>query len=427
MSQAVPPSSEKVSLVHRSPFYYGWIIVAVGTLGMWMTSPGQTYVFSVFIDWFIVDLGISRTLVSSLYMVGTLLASMSLPFVGRFFDRHGSRRTVVWVSLGLGLATMAMSQVNGPVFLFFGILLLRGLGQGSLQMSSDNAIAQWFIKNRGKAIGVASLGASMAMGVFPLITLAIIDGVGWRRAYVVLGIIVLTTILPAAAAFLRDRPEDFGLIPDGGSVDSDEVQPTIEEHWRLKEAVRTPAFWIISLSIIMISAIGTGLMFHQISIFDSAGLDAQLAAANYFPIALFAALATVVTGFLLDRVRKALVLVVAMLFLAGSLVMVQLMNSASTAFAYGVTLGIAQGMFRPIGSVLLPGFFGRRYLGEIMGFVSMLTAGASAFGPFPMGMAFDLFGGYNEVLRLFMVFPLVMAVASLFLKRPSRPTCPSSS
>ena len=89
-------------LVHRSPVYYGWVVMAAGTLGLIMTSPGQSYVVSIFIEYFIADLEISRTLISSLYTAATLAGSFALPFVGRLIDRHGPRALVTCISFAFG-------------------------------------------------------------------------------------------------------------------------------------------------------------------------------------------------------------------------------------------------------------------------------------------------------------------------------------
>ena len=83
-----PQPAPKSRLVSASPVYYGWVILAVGAIGGVMTSPGQTYAFSAFLSHFISDLGLSRTVVSTLYTVGTLAASFVLPFVGRRFDQR---------------------------------------------------------------------------------------------------------------------------------------------------------------------------------------------------------------------------------------------------------------------------------------------------------------------------------------------------
>ena len=125
VSPADPTPSRDSWLVHRSPIYYGWVVMAVATLGAIMTTPGQTYGVSIFIDHFIRDLGISRTAVSTLYTVGTLLASLMLTYVALLIDRHGPRRIMAGAVLLLGLACLYMSSVQGLITLGIGFFLLR--------------------------------------------------------------------------------------------------------------------------------------------------------------------------------------------------------------------------------------------------------------------------------------------------------------
>jgi hypothetical protein len=107
------PATKVSRLVQKTPFFYGWVVLAVGTLGIIMTSPGQTYAVSISIEHFIADLGLSRSLVSTLYAVGTLSGSLALPLVGRQIDRRGSRVMVVIISLLFGLACIYMGLVRG--------------------------------------------------------------------------------------------------------------------------------------------------------------------------------------------------------------------------------------------------------------------------------------------------------------------------
>ena len=178
-------------LVAASPIYYGWVILIVGTLGSVMTSPGQTYAVSVFIDYFIEDLGLSRSLVSTLYSVATLTASFALPFVGRQFDKRGARLMVPLCSLLLGLACIYMSFVLNAVMLGLGFFALRLLGQGSLSLVSKNAINQWWVRRRGMAMGISGVaGSLLGLGGFPLLVTWLIAYSGWRDAYIGLGLLL---------------------------------------------------------------------------------------------------------------------------------------------------------------------------------------------------------------------------------------------
>ena len=134
-----------------------------------MTSPGQTYSVSIFIERFITDLGISRSVVSTLYMVGTLTASFALPFVGRQLDERGPRVMVGIITVLLALACVYMSFVQNAVMLGIGFVLLRMLGQGSLSMVSSNIINQWWVRRRGMILGIGGVAASvLGSGIVPV-------------------------------------------------------------------------------------------------------------------------------------------------------------------------------------------------------------------------------------------------------------------
>ncbi len=149
------------AIIDRTPFYYGWIVMLVGTVGLIMTSPGQTYAISIFIDYFITDLGISRGMVSTLYAVGTLTAAMALPWVGRQIDKQVLRFVVATIAALFGLACIYMGTVQNAAMLLIGFILLRMLGQGSLSLASIYFINQWWMRRRGTVLGIS--GVMMAI------------------------------------------------------------------------------------------------------------------------------------------------------------------------------------------------------------------------------------------------------------------------
>jgi MFS family permease len=123
---SLPPRQSR--LVRRLPFFYGWVILGVGMLGIVMMGPSQTFTVSLFIDHLVADLGISRATVSLLYGIATLTASFLLPITGRLIDRFGARRMIVIDALAFGLAIMLLSQLEGPWSLLSLFLVVRFLG-----------------------------------------------------------------------------------------------------------------------------------------------------------------------------------------------------------------------------------------------------------------------------------------------------------
>ncbi len=418
-------------LPHRFPFYYGWVITLVGSLGLVMTSPGQTYSISLFIEHFIQDLDLSRSLVSTLYTVATLSGSFMLPFVGRQIDRYGSRVITVLVVLLLGLSCIYMGTVANAAMLILGFLVLRFLGQGSLVLVSNYAINQWWVKRRGTMIGLSGIFmALLGVGGFPILINSLMPAYGWRWSFAILGIIVMGVMLPLALIFLRNRPEDFGLEPDGGHIPeraasflgTPDIGPAGEENWTLQEAIRTAAFWILVSGVALVGMMYTGLFFHMVSIFRDNGLDASAAAQVYVPIALSTALMNLGSGILVDRFPLKYLLSVMLLFQAASLFMAQFLDTLLLVILYGIILGATGGLMRTVNNVGWARYFGRLHLGTITGTTSTILIAGTALGPMPLGIARDLLGSYHQTLTLFAVLPLLLAVASLFMRRPRRET-----
>ncbi len=422
-----PPSPGTPSrLVKATPFYYGWVIVGVGAIGGVMTNPGQTPGFSAFLNHFIADLGLSRSVVSTLYTVATLCASLVLPWVGRLFDRHGSRVMICVASLLLGLACIYMSLVRNAVMLAIGFFLLRQFGQGSLTLVSKNVINLWWVRRRGRIMGIVGVVGALLSGLFPYLANTLIDTYGWRWTYVILGGILLGVMLPLGWIFTRDRPEDQGLLPDGADVPlahGDQKHQTpdqgpLEVNWTLAQAKKTVAFWVTCAAMSSVAMLNTGLYFHIFSIFEDSGLSSSVAATVFVPIAATSAGFQLITGFLIGRIHPRFLLAAALLIESVVLVSATHLDSVTDAYLFGIGWGVQSGIEMLVMGVVFANYYGRRHLGAIAGFSSTLLVAASALGPMPFGIARDLMGGYGPVLTTLAIVPFLLAFACLFFGKP---------
>ena len=272
LSQLYTPPIQNSWLVNRSPVFYGWIILVTGTLGLIMTSPGQTYAVSIFIEHFINDLGISRSLVSTLYTVGTLLGGFALPIVGRQIDRRGARMMMSMIAVLFGLACIYMGFVRNAVMLGLGFTAIRMMGQGSLGLVSQNVINQWWVRRRGTIMGISGLLVSLlGLGGVPNLINWLIPIYGWRLTYMLLGAVLLLVMVPLALAFIRNQPELYGLQPDGItpplSHDTPATVEPAEENWTIHGAMRTPICWGVMLGWASIASSAAGLFFLRVRCF----------------------------------------------------------------------------------------------------------------------------------------------------------------
>ena len=411
-------------LVHNTPVFYGWVIAGIGTFSLIMTSPGQSYVVSIFIEYFIADLGISRSIVSTLYTAATLAGSFALPFVGRLIDGYGPRRMVTGIALLFGVACLGMGMIQNVIMLGLGFFAIRLLGQGSLGLAGIYVINQWWIRRRGLVMGLSGFFvAILGLGMFPVVTNELIQLLGWRATYFTLGLLLLFVMAPLGYVFFRDKPEQFGLAPDGASAQFDEasgVASPLEENWELHEAIRTRSFWVVAGSAGTLSMLTTGLVFHLVGMFADSGLDADTAARVFVPMAITMALINLIGGVWIDRLSVRVIMILALLCMAGTLLLATRLHAPWLVLLYGIGMGSVSGFYRVIMSVVWATYFGRLHLGRITGVAQTIAIGGSALGPMPFGLARDLSGTYTTILLWCIALPLGFALANVLVGKPVR-------
>jgi len=404
-------------------FFYGWAILAVATIAMFATGPGQSHTFGIFVDLIAADLDISTTSVASSYAFATLIASFGLSRMGRVVDRFGPRKALLGIVTLLGVSCFAFGAVAGVITLSIGFMFLRFLGQGSMMLGSANLIAQWFNARRGVAMSIMMLGFSASVAVHPSLAQWLIETVGWRQAWFWLGGMTWILMLPLIFLFVHDKPEPLGLRPDGvkpDPADSESAAPALTgltQH----QALRTPAFWIIVTCMFMPAMLVTALFFYQVSIFEQHGLSRTLAASVFGVSALSMAIAMPIYGWCLDKVDPKYVLASALLLLAGSLVGITFVYTPAQAMAYAILFGANSAAMMTLFGFLFAHYFGRKHLGSIQGLGQTIGVVGASIGPLPLGVAIDTFGSYDGTLRGLALLPVAAAVLALFLRVPETP------
>ncbi len=418
----------------KIPFYYGWIIVIVSVFGVFFSGPGQTYSVSIFIESYLAEFGWSRSFVSSLYSLGTLCAGLLLSFVGRMVDRYGHRKMMPTIIVIFSLACFWMMQVQAPWMLLVGFFLVRLLGQGSMTLMSTTMVPQWFYNKRGRALSLMAIGMVGGSFLIPPINARIIRDYGWQTGWQVWGILLLVIMLPIAIVFIRNKPEDIGQEMDGEiTLPDDPIPKPVKEEvaWTLKEAMKTKAFWLLLFCVTVPAALNTGLTFHLASIMIYLGYpleNAPMIAAftlSIYAVSQFAN--NFIAGYVGDRLKDHKILaftfigyfIITMVFLG-----VKYFSLASGVMivVLGILWGGVNGYFAITNNMIWPNYFGRKYLGSIKGFTMTGMVIGSAAGPLPFGFAFDLFGGYTEILIISALFPLFASVASFLSPKPQKTT-----
>ncbi|MEQ6389937.1 MFS transporter [Bacillaceae bacterium S4-13-58] len=407
--------------------YYGWIIIGIAALGVFFSGPGQTYSNSAFIDEYIRELGWSRSEVSGLYSFATLCAGLLMIFVGRFIDRFGQRLMMVVVGTLFAFACFFNSQVTSMWMLAIGFFLVRLLGQGSMSLIPNTLVAQWFVKRRGFAFSLMTLGSFASAMSFPLINTWLIQTWDWRFAWSFWGVLLLVIFVPIALFGVRNKPEEMGLQPDGNQKQLEKFKPILgttvveaEQDWTLKEAMKTKSFWAILICVGIPAMVNTGITFHIISIFESNNLTPEIAAMVLSLMAVVGIPMSLVSGIITEKIKTNYLLLFIFIIELILLLLLLVTTNLFIAIVFGTLWGISNGFERIGLNVIWPNYFGRKYIGSINGVG--VTAGVlgSAFGPLPFGIGFDMFQSYVPVLLFVLIFPVIGIICSLIAKKPEK-------
>ncbi len=404
-------SNEPVRTTRR---FVGWRIAILATITAAMTGPGQTIGVSVFVDPLINDLDLTRSQVSTAYLIGTLLGALALPSVGRWVDRTGARRAMTMIGLAFGTALVAMSGVQGFVTLAAGFTVIRLLGQGSLFLVSKVSVMHWFQRKRGLVFGVMLTAASGLMSLAPVLLNLAIEAYSWRTAWILAAVAVWLIVVPIGIFGIVDKPTDIGQYPDGDSAPAMTAgaESLPRSHSR-REAVGETRFWLLSVTVATTSMLFTALSFHQISILGEAGLSSTEAATMFLPQVVGAIMAGLLVGALSDRIPVRFLLAMSMALLTTALLLIQVVEPGWQVVLYAVTLGAAAGAQQPLAATVLPRWFGLANIGAIQGLSTFIGVAASAIGPVGLSLARAWADGYSSATLILATIPLVVGVASL--------------
>jgi OFA family oxalate/formate antiporter-like MFS transporter len=410
----------------RLPFFYGWIILAAGTVGVIMSVPGQTVGVSVFTDHLLSAVGISRVALSLAYMAGTIAGALLLPLAGRLYDRLGARLLAPLAALLLGCGLLLLSGADrvrdflGGLFAFLSpdaaafvvttccFFLIRFSGQGTLTLVSRNMVMKWFDRRRGLANAFLGVFMSLGFSSAPLVLNMLIRGSSWRGAWRLLALVLASGFTVFALLLFRDNPQACGLVPDGGPARprrrgggrlargaAGALPGAPPPEMDLREARKTLSFWAFTLVLVMFSTYSTALTFHVLSLFAAAGMSNEAAVSIFLPASAVAVLLNFGGSWLSDYIRLKYLLI---LMAAGLL----LSQSACAFLAPGLPVrlliagnGIASGMFGVLSALTWPRFYGTRHLGAVSGFAMGWLVAGSAMGPYLFSQVFALSGSYR--------------------------------
>lgn len=451
------------------PLFYGWVMLAITTLTTMATAPGQSFVVGAFSEAIRADLQITLGEFAGAYMIATFLASLPLTLVGRLSDKLGTRSVMMVVAVLLGLACMIIAAlalgvqrlIPEPPLNHFATLatltisffLLRFLGQGALGLVSSHALAMWFERKLGFAEAIRHLGMPLALALLPAAIVLGIDSFGWKPTYAALGLLVWIIVLPLVAIAHVNKPEDLGQ-----HVDHDRFEHTHDTHeqvnieldapsigeggdlhtptgrsaetalhqFTLKQAMRTPSYWIVTATMVLSAAVGTAFVFHAQPMMSDLTLPPErTAAAVVATLGVISLITSLPFGYLVDRFRPRYLLAITGLFLAVSCLLYATASRTSTpalmAHASYFFLALSQGLLFLLASPIFARYYGRTHHGAIRGSLTTFMVIGTSAGPFVFAAARSFTGNFAAIYSAAAVIAIVLAIWATRLQQPQPP------
>jgi MFS family permease len=401
--------------------YYGWRIVAVAFLTHCLNVGCVFYSFGVFFSPLLAEFGWTRAQVSWGFSSVSIVGALWSPFVGRIVDRYGPRPSQLFGALVLGTTFMLLSTVHSLGQYYVLMAILVSLGSTALgPIPSNSAVAGWFHRRRGRALGLSTAGISMGGVIFVPLAQTLITHLGWRQAFVALGALVLAAGLVPIALVMRKPPAELPLeerFPAASG--STGLAFEIEHSVTVGEAVRDPNFWLIagafSLTVMGLSAV----LLHQMPLLMDVGVSPAHAALALGATAGVGVIGKLGFGALLERVEQRRVIVGCFLAQALGLLLLPFARVPALLVLYVLIYGYSMGGNATLQATVLGECFGRRHYGAIAGRLGPIIVMSQAIAVPLVGWLRDRTGSYMPAIAFIEVATLAAAFCISRLRPPA--------
>jgi MFS family permease len=408
--------------------FYGWAVVWSGLVVSIAQAPMYGPVVSIFVKPIADETGWSRAEISLGFTIGSIIGTFAGAPIGIILDRVGARGVVTFAGVVIAGSLVGLATMTEPWHLWLFMGAGRGIAMSGVQMGTMVAVTNWFVVKRGRASAIPSFGVRAGQGIVPLLILPVILTYGWREAYWALAGGAFVFVALPAWAYLRRRPEDYGLLPDGAAPQpGDEAGArrrslgADEPRWTFRQAMHTKAFWLL----IVATATGmfgqTAANLHAVANFLDRGMTEGLAFTIPAVFAGVSAVSTFAWGYAIERSSARLALIiVAVLNTLGMLVLLWA-TSYPAAALYGAIAGLAGGGFLVAQRLIWADYFGRLSVGTIRGGASLFIGFVGPLGPLVAGVLYGTTGDYQLPFTIAAVLFAVGFFAMIFAKPPGQP------
>lgn len=411
----------------RPRVFYGWWIVCVAFVCHAVNTGMIFYAWGVFFTPLAHAFGGRGPVATGFSVLQFAAASYSL-VVGRAVDRHGARPVAALGAVVLGTGFVLLSRVDSLLALYLCLGGPVALGSVCIGNLPNNAsVACWFVRRRGRALGVATAGISAGGMIFAPLAEHLIARFGWRTAFATLGVLAATLVLPPVLLLMRRDPAELGLVPDG-DVPSDApdagaaavLARELECSVSPDVAFRSANFWLLAFAFGLTMAGLASVLLYQMPLLLDRGFPERQASLVLGATAAMGVVGKLGFGSLLDRFDQRRVAAICFCLQAAGVLLLWQTRSVPLLVCYVVLYGYAMGGNATLLASLNGAAFGRLHYGAIAGRMSPFLVLAQGIGVPATGYLRDHTGSYGPVLATVVVASLVAAVVVLRVRLPER-------
>ena len=413
----------------RRPIFYGWYMVLASIAANTIFSAAYFQGFGVLIIPIERTFGWDRWVISAAMSLRQLESGIVSPAVGLLLDRVSARKLIFWSAVISAFGFIGLGFTTGIVaFFLFIVVISLGASGVSHAVTWPVIISRWFRRKRGLAMGLAVTGPIFGSPIV-ILNAQIEEAHGWRVVLIGYGILILVGIT-LLSMMVRDRPEPYGLAPDGDppEVDASTKRPTDPSTRRpdsgltLHAVLRTREFWLFTSYLSGTFTVNSAFQVHMIPYFQQdIGLSAAWAAVVMSMVFIISGVGRVGGGYLLDKLDYRFVLAVVAAMMGLSLLYLQVVDVRTVwatlpfALMFGVSFGCLVPLRGAVGSIM----FGTRAIGGVLGLLQGAPIAAGVIGPLVMGIIFDLNGNYSVAIWGIIVISALMVPLSLAMASPA--------
>ena len=386
-------------------------VIVFGFIFTFFSSFGQSFFLGIFNTSIRETLSITHGQFGSIYASATLCSSLLLIWVGKKIDDINIFRFTIYVTLLLSFSCFFFSKISSIVFLFIAIFLMRFSGQGMMSHTATTTVSRYFTKSRGRALSICWFGLSSAEFILPVLMVFLLSLTTWQNIWTVIALLILI-FLPTASFFLVRTVK----LDTRESTEGEEFKEENIKQWKRIEVIKDYKFYIVSMNMLAMPWIATGVFVYQSFITESKNWGPFVIAQSFMSYSVFSVITLLISGFLIDKFtsRKLLIFMNIPLFLSTFVIIY--FDAQFTAFIFLGLIGISNGLANVLGSSTWAEVYGVKHIGSIKALTTALMVFSTAFGTALFGILIDI-GFSIEKIAIISALYILISFILLFLVR----------